>query len=411
MATSTTVNWKPLTKQFENINKSFINLEANEKRLFTEHFNQVYRYVTDSMGEVDEFFKTVFQRQQLAGSYADRIKVGQPNEYDALMILDFPDPVVVKTRPGFVKINIREGISKRTIDKQNYQTLVDTDGFLLQDKVLDWLRKLIYEVMKRCDNVIRIERNEYSVTKHTMNGPAVTLVLTIKKCAHGTAQGNFSIDFVGALAFDFQKKWFADFKPGFLTAKNWNAIAKPNKTNQHKNREWTCSYADMEREYLRDTKTLKQLIRYFKKIRDTHNLTNLKSYYIKVMFLHQRKKHDNDFWTRPLGTLFGEMFEVILKHVESRTLLSFWHKDYNLFGELSVAQTNDIFNKLKSIRETIEKNLVNKDSPVDFINSVILTKTELAQLKRMQTPGPGMSVAATTNDVCKVNDNKSCEIS
>lgn len=73
---SGTADWKPLELQFQNINKLFINLEGNAKRLFTEHFNKVYKYVTESMGELDDFFTKVFQRQQLAGSYA-----GLPNEF------------------------------------------------------------------------------------------------------------------------------------------------------------------------------------------------------------------------------------------------------------------------------------------------------------------------------------------
>lgn len=379
-----TSSWKSLEQHLQKINKPFINLEANQKRLFTQHFNNVYKHVTDTMGEIDEFFAHVFQRQQLAGSYADRIKVGQPDEYDALMVLDFPDPILERSKPGFVKINVRDGVAKKwsTVDAQNYKALIDKDGYLLQDKVLDWLRVLIIKVLKRCDNVIRIGQNEYSV-KRSSNGPAVTLHLTITQCNEGTT-GNFSIDFVGALAFDFHKKWFADHKPQFLISKNWNAIVKPNKAYPNENREWTCSYADMEREYLRDTQKLKQLIRIFKKIRDRNSLGQLKSYYIKVMFLHQRKAHDNDHWKRGLGVLFEEMFEVILKHVEKRELLSFWHKAYNLFAELTPVQMTQMYDTLKSIKAKIDKNLA--DNNPKFVLSVILSKEELEELEKLEEP-------------------------
>lgn len=190
------IDGKPLEFQLQKINKLFINLENNEKRIFTEHFNNVYKHVTDSMGKIDDFFAKVFQRQQLAGSYADRIKVGQPNEYDALMILNFPDPVVEMPRPGFVTINIKEGLKKwSTIDEQKYKALVDKDGYLLQDKVLGWLRDLIYALINKTNGVMRIGKNEYNVKKSS-NGPAVTLDITITKCEHAT-MGNFSVDFVG----------------------------------------------------------------------------------------------------------------------------------------------------------------------------------------------------------------------
>lgn len=208
------IDGTPLEQPLQSICKSFIKLEDTEKKIFTEHFDKVYKYVTDSMGQIDDFFTKVFQRQQLAGSYADRIKVGQPNEYDALMILKFPDPVVEKSKPGFVTINIKNGIEKwSTIDKTKYSGLLDEQGYLLQDKVLGWLRTLIYKVTDQCNNLIKVEKNEYLVKKSS-NGPAVTLDVTVQKSGDGK-KGTFSIDFVGALAFDLKDKWFADFKDSY----------------------------------------------------------------------------------------------------------------------------------------------------------------------------------------------------
>lgn len=325
------------------------------------------------------------------------------------MLLDFPDPVVERSRPGFVKINVGNGIKTKwtTVEENSYKTLIDKDGYLLQDKVLGWLRTLIYGVVTNSNSVFRIENNEYKV-KHSSNGPAVTLDITITKCQQGTS-GNFSIDFVSALAFDFQKIWFADRKVPYLTAKNWNAIAKPSKTVPSQNREWTCSYADIERGYLKDTHTLKQLIRIFKKIRDTQNLTNLKSYYIKVIFLHQRSKKDNDYWKQSLGVLFAEMFEILLKTVEERKLLSFWHNEYNMFAELQAIQLTDIFNKLKSIKDKINKSLTNKQP--EYILSVVLTKPEQLELEKLKvcSNGQGNTVSATSSEACKANE-RSCTI-
>lgn len=204
------------------------------------------------------------------------------------------------------------------------------------------------------------------------------------------------------MAFDFKNKWFADIQPPFLESKHWNAVVKPNKSKPSQNREWICSYADMERGYLHNTNTLKQLIRIFKKIRDTHNLANLKSYYIKVIFLHQRQNKDHNYWKGQLGVLFLEMFDVILKHLQKRELLSFWHRKYNLFGELSEIQTTDIYNKLKKIKDNIEKSLVN--GKPEFILSVILPKNELDKLLSADCSAP-------TADTCKVVENKSCSIS
>lgn len=327
------------------------------------------------------------------------------------MILNFPGPVVQKTRPGFVKINVRDGIKLKwsTIEEKNYKSLIDKDGYLLQDKVLSWLRTLIYSVVKNSNNVFRIGKNEYTV-EQSSNGPAVTLDITITKCEHG-ASGNFSIDFVGALAFDFKEIWFADFPPKILTSKNWNAIAKPSKTVPSQNPEWTCSYADIEREYLRDTNTLKQLIRIFKKIRDNQNLTNLKSYYIKVVFLHQRLRmmENNGYWKQSLGILFAEMFEILLTTLKNGKLVSFWHKEYDMFGEMDQGQKNDLFNKLNKIKQNINKNLTNKKP--EYILSVILTEKELAKLKVSSNVNTVSATTSSSSDTCKVDESKSCTVS
>lgn len=77
--------------------------------------------------------------------------------------------------------------------------------------------------------------------------------------------------------------------------------------------------------------------------------------------------------------MFEEMFAVILEHVEKRELLSFWHKAYNLFAELTPVQTTDMYNNLKSIKAKIDKNLA--DNNPQFIRSVILSKKELDELE------------------------------
>ncbi|KAJ6637382.1 Damage-control phosphatase ARMT1 [Pseudolycoriella hygida] len=373
----------------------FINLQDEEAGKITKHFKQIYKFVTDSMAQKDNVFKDIFQREQLAGSYADNIKVGQPDEYDALVVLKFSDPVVEKSlKAGFVKINITNGLKKFA----HYKPFVDGNGYLLQDKVLAWIRAMIYDVIKTCKNIIKIERNEYEVEKATSNGPAITLDIKIIRSENG-ATGKFSIDFVSALAFDFKEQFFADFKPQFLVSKYWNAIAKPNKDKQLNNPDWICSYADLEREYLKDTQNMKQLIRLFKKIRDKENLANFKSYYIKLIFLHQRrnKEKQNNYWKQSLSVLFLEMFDIILDHLKRCELVSFWHKKYNLFSGLNQKQIEDIYNKLKKIRDKIHTNMDN--GKPEFIRSVILTPTELESLP------PKVAVSRANNShentICK----------
>lgn len=201
------------------------------------------------------------------------------------------------------------------------------------------------------------------------SGPAITLKVTINsenKC--------FSIDLVGALAFSHNDQWIADHKPVFLVPKYkglWHLIPKPKEPINGKrfnNRDWICSYSEIERSYLRDSSHLKQLIRIFKKIRDKNNLSSLKSYYIKIMFLKRRLRVDNAFWKRSLGILFIEMLDIIVDGLATQKLMSPWHADYNLLEKLNAKQIDRFRNR---VREVLNR------SPPELIYTLTLNRFEL----------------------------------
>lgn len=85
------------------------------------------------MKENDEIFNKLYKCIQLAGSYADKIKISEPNEYDALIILSFPNPRVKLSRPGYVTINIEHKIQETW---KYYKIFVDQEGYLIQNKVI-----------------------------------------------------------------------------------------------------------------------------------------------------------------------------------------------------------------------------------------------------------------------------------
>lgn len=150
--------------------------------------------------------------------------------------------------------------------------------------------------------------------------------------------------------------------------------------NPQKNREWICSYAEIERTLLKGTQNMKPLIRIFKKIRDKKQLTNLKSYYIKTIFLHHNSRNGNEYWKQSLAVLFMEMFDVILTHLCEHRLDSFWHQDFNLFRGLRSGQIASIYEQWLKMKKDLISHLENLNP--EFIYEVVCTKEEQLLLEQ-----------------------------
>lgn len=112
-------------------------------------------------------------------------------------------------------------------------------------------------------------------------------------------------------------------------------------------------------------------------MRDTHDLTNLKSYYIKTMFLWQDDIIKNrNYWNQSIEFLFFEvifihdkthiipykhisafhntqMFDRMLAYVEQQSLPFFWDKNYNMFSKLTNSQLIDLSRKLLKLKQKL----------------------------------------------------------
>lgn len=373
-----------IENHLQRISRRFISIENDLNRAFRQHFDNVSIDMIRRIKEKDAFFGKIFQMIQLAGSYADGIKVSAPNEFDVLVLLKFPKPVPVSSLPGYVTINISDGLNTwfgwMNGNDEKYKRFIDSEGYVIQDQILDWLRVLVREILSEQQNILKINGAEYSID-HYNSGPAITLDVDVRKSPFGGI-GCFSIDLVPACQFQSADKWVADKRPTLTVPRFWNAIPKPNKSRLHKNRDWICSYAELERDYLNGLNRMKPLIKFFKKIRDKAELTNLKSYYIKTIFLHKRIETSECYWNTSLALLFMEMFDIILEHLRSKALWSLWHRNYNLFSQLDNYQLNDIYNKLKRIQQKIVRNLAN--GRPEIIYEEILTKVEMEAMEQKE---------------------------
>lgn len=77
-----------------------------------------------------------------------------------------------------------------------------------------------------------------------------------------------------------------------------------------------------------------------------------------------------------------EMFDVILEHLRTKTLLSLWHRGYNLFQQMDDYQLAAIYHNLKCIKEKIVKNLANNNP--EIIYKEILTQAEMTAMEQKE---------------------------
>lgn len=129
---------------------------------------------------------------------------------------------------------------------------------------------------------------------------------------HATA---FDIDMVFVLELE-SCHWVSDrIIDTILLDGNWNLVPKPYNASNDSDGDtyWICSYAEVERQYLNNKNHMKVLIRLFKKIRDTHSIGNLKSFYIKTVFMLHDVNVNRAYWrNNSLQKLFFEVSAFLL---------------------------------------------------------------------------------------------------
>lgn len=301
------LNWGSLNFDpiFQRIN-TFV--KVTEREEYTKHYDNVLQYITTKLKEKNDLFKKMFRRYELGGSYADNLKVSKPDEFDTDIILKLPGHPIAVTKCTYKKDFVQIRFPNR--ETGDLVKLTDDDGYLLQNRVLNWFISILDTVLlaetyeNNVFNLI-IRGNRYEVTK-TQSGPALTLKVKVSnrydKAGH---QMKFDMDIVVSFLFE-RSDWIATKPyPGEIseTKYHWTAIPKPDRLIPI-SRGFRASYRAIERDLINNRGKFKQVLRLFKKLRDTQGkgLVNLKSYHLKTVFMlfdeHLKQCNERDFWDK-----------------------------------------------------------------------------------------------------------------
>ncbi|BFG06519.1 uncharacterized protein DMAD_05013 [Drosophila madeirensis] len=325
-------------------NRELINFDQHRQK-YTEHYselrNKLYSLWKAELGKL-------LKGSTLGGSYGDNLKVSMPDEFDLVIHLVFPqtDKIIVRpdpSRPGNVTLDmtkVMEAIrEKESVIYGQLQKLVNGKNLLLEDRLQNWLQSLMTQALNKMDNKIEVKKS-ISKLKYKKSGPAHTIYVE--------GPYKYSVDFVPAIKLTAaQSILVAQQKAHFGHTTHWDAIPKPLKPPQTDNISFRASYYDAEHELLKDKGNLKSAVRLLKKFRDTkQNLGNLKSYFIKTVFLWEVTKRDRCYWQSPLHEIFIEMMNKLANSLTPNKgrILFFWDPKLNMIADLSCNQRAEMFN-------------------------------------------------------------------
>ncbi|XP_043649192.1 uncharacterized protein LOC122617406 [Drosophila teissieri] len=297
----------------------------------------IQNYVIERLKSEDPTFRSAYDGLSLGGSYLDRVKLLTPDEFDLHMKLKFPfDVVPKKNENAFVLLYAPGGRNSR---------LVSDDGYIYREVLQGWLRGIFHKVFNSSLRLTCFGRTY--TTKYTAGGYG---------CAHSIEArcGDRTISFDLVPAFEFHgSQWPLDVAPvpsQVRSQYSWFAIPQK-KSGSNDDRTFMVCAPHWEREVMKGSYNLKNVLRLMKGLRDANDLPHLSSYMLKSVILQQLS---NVNWQRDEALLLVEMWQQLVYHLRCGTLPFFLANGHNIFdrmggSDLATCQINaiEILRKLK----------------------------------------------------------------
>ncbi|EDW01158.1 uncharacterized protein LOC6561120 [Drosophila grimshawi] len=355
-------------------NRDYINID-DEREFYTNHYNILRNVIYNELKKEMPLSKWLCGHK-LGGSYADNLKIAKPDEFDLLIILKFPvnNLIIVKKdtrKPGNVTLDmtkVLELLQCHPPHKDMYQELkrlVTPENFLLEDKLQSMISGAVTRALSRMSYEINVNGKDARIV-YKRCGPAHTMYINEPDI-------KYSVDFVPAIRLDAEQNILSPEKREyFKDTRYWEAIPKPMKPFEKDNVSFRASYYEAELAMLKNKYRLKDAVRFMKKFRDSHpNMNNLKSYYIKTLFLWQVTKKPDYYWSMgQLKDILIDMFRELKKSLATSNrngkLPFFWDPQLDLFGSFNQNQRDQMFNCVAKKLYTLERADGNLTDDIDL---------------------------------------------
>ncbi|XP_016958282.1 cyclic GMP-AMP synthase-like receptor 1 [Drosophila biarmipes] len=341
-------------------NGTFVNFDSYRQE-YTTHYNAL-RDAVYSEWKAARVLGKLVNGYTLGGGYGDNLKVSMPDEFDLVIHLTFPenDKIIATAdprKPGNVILDMSKVMA--TIANQEHnklvfellQKIVNSKRQLLEDKLQSWLQGIMTQVLSKMGNRIEVG-GEISPLCYKKCGPAHTIFVK--------GRYKYSVDFVPAIKLSAAQVVLApEQKKYFAGTPYWDAIPKPMKPAQNENVSFRASFYDAERRLLHGKNNLKNAIRLLKQHRNVKNKANLKSYYIKTLFLWEATRQSPSYWQKPLTDIMIDMLSklggTLSVTPKKGKLPFFWDPKLDMFAELTDPQRADMFNCVRKTEYTFKR--------------------------------------------------------
>ncbi|NXE87467.1 CGAS synthase, partial [Menura novaehollandiae] len=309
--------------------------------------NQVVSHLVQAIRSKDGAFSSI--ERQSAGSYYERVKISEPNEFDIMLVM----PVA--------RIQLDEADDtgayyylefKRNPKEKYLLKFLDEDGKLSAFKMLQALREIIKQEVKNIKNV------EVTVTRKKAGSPAITLQIK-------NPPSEVSVDII--LTLEVQQSWPPSTQGG-LKIEQWLGtkvkrqfrfkslylVAKQNKREKIlRGNTWRLSFSHIEKAMMNNhgnsktcceadgpkccrkgcLKLLKYLLEQLK-MKHPKELEKFCSYHVKTAFFHScvMWPNDSDWHLGDLDHCFQKCLGYFVDCLQKSQLPHFFIPQYNLLS-------------------------------------------------------------------------------
>ncbi|XP_040409319.1 cyclic GMP-AMP synthase, partial [Cygnus olor] len=317
--------------------------------------NQVVSHLIQAIRGRDGGFGSI--RRLGAGSYYERLKISEPNEFDIMLVM----PVMriqldeCDDTGAYYYLTFKRNPKEKYLNK-----FLDEDGKLSAIKMRTALRKIIKEEVKNIKDV------EVTVKRSKVGSPAITLL--IKK-----SSAEISVDII--LALEVQQSWPLSTQDG-LNIERWLGrkvrrelrnkpiylVAKQNKKEKVlRGNTWRLSFSHIEKAMMNNHGSIKtccetdgakccrkdclKLLKYLLeklKMKHAKELEKFCSYHVKTAFFHSCViwPNDTDWQYENLEHCFQNYLGYFLRCLQDSQLPHFFIPQYNLLSLDDKASNN-----------------------------------------------------------------------